>query len=200
MRLGGLMISPLRMASVETLIRTTLPSMTARTLWIFGLNVRLVFDVTFRPTPPRYFALPRRLYRRPAVVFLPVSAHCRGIFLTPKSNPRGKHCTLLPLRSKDIFLKIPQLHLRYDGQLGDNRRHTDVANPRPWRNWQTRRLQVPVSVRTWRFDSSRPQLVAFYGSTCSVEGNPCRENPRYHTDDSQKIAMNVILYATTKPQ
>ena len=25
-----------------------------------------------------------------------------------------------------------------------------------WRNWQTRRLQVPVSFRTWRFESSHP--------------------------------------------
>ncbi len=27
---------------------------------------------------------------------------------------------------------------------------------RSWRNWQTRRIQVPVSAMTWRFESSRP--------------------------------------------
>ena len=29
--------------------------------------------------------------------------------------------------------------------------------PRMWRNWQTRRLQVPVGFGPWRFDSSHPQ-------------------------------------------
>ena len=29
---------------------------------------------------------------------------------------------------------------------------------RMWRNWQTRRLQVPVSFGRWRFDSSRPHF------------------------------------------
>ena len=29
---------------------------------------------------------------------------------------------------------------------------------RMWRNWQTRRLQVPVGVTPWRFDSSHPQV------------------------------------------
>ncbi len=28
--------------------------------------------------------------------------------------------------------------------------------PRMWRNWQTRRLQVPVGFGPWRFDSSHP--------------------------------------------
>jgi hypothetical protein len=33
------------------------------------------------------------------------------------------------------------------------------TTPRPsrmWRNWQTRRLQVPVPLWEWRFDSSHP--------------------------------------------
>ena len=30
------------------------------------------------------------------------------------------------------------------------------CHPRPWRNWQTRKIQVLVSARTWRFDSSWP--------------------------------------------
>jgi hypothetical protein len=28
--------------------------------------------------------------------------------------------------------------------------------PRMWRNWQTRRLQVPVGATSWRFKSSHP--------------------------------------------
>ncbi len=35
--------------------------------------------------------------------------------------------------------------------------------PRMWRNWQTRRLQVPVGFGPWRFDSSHPQF-----SICST--------------------------------
>ena len=31
-----------------------------------------------------------------------------------------------------------------------------ARSTRMWRNWQTRRLQEPVSARTWRFDSSHP--------------------------------------------
>ena len=30
------------------------------------------------------------------------------------------------------------------------------CRPRLWRNWQTRRLQVPVSLGMWRFESSQP--------------------------------------------
>ena len=35
--------------------------------------------------------------------------------------------------------------------------HTSL---RAWRNWQTRRIQVPVAVRSWRFDSSRPHSLS----------------------------------------
>ncbi len=31
---------------------------------------------------------------------------------------------------------------------------------RMWRNWQTRRLQVPVGLGSWRFDSSHPHYLA----------------------------------------
>ena len=71
-RLIGFTISPMRMAFVETLIRQMRPSMTARTRWIFGLNLRLVLPVTLVPTPPRYLALPRWVYCRPLGVRLPV--------------------------------------------------------------------------------------------------------------------------------
>lgn len=32
------------------------------------------------------------------------------------------------------------------------------AIERMWRNWQTRRFQVPMGLNPWRFDSSHPQL------------------------------------------
>ena len=46
------------------------------------------------------------------------------------------------------------------GWLTGDRRFLCYATqllPRPWRNWQTRKIQVLVSARTWRFNSSRPQ-------------------------------------------
>jgi len=60
---------PLRNALALTLILTTCPSTTARTFWIFGLNLRLVMPVTLVPTPPRYLALPRWVIWLPKVVF-----------------------------------------------------------------------------------------------------------------------------------
>lgn len=71
-RFGGLVISPIRMALVETFTLTTRPSITARTRWMFGLNFRLLRPVILRPTPPRYLALPRRVIEPPARVVLPV--------------------------------------------------------------------------------------------------------------------------------
>jgi hypothetical protein len=32
-----------------------------------------------------------------------------------------------------------------------------------WRNWQTRGVQVAVSLRSWRFESSHPHSVALLG-------------------------------------
>src|SRR4051794_6183060 len=73
---------PLRIALVLTLIRTIRPSITARTFWILGLNLRAVIPVTFVPTPPRYLALPRWVIWLPKVVFLPVKWQTRGIAQT----------------------------------------------------------------------------------------------------------------------
>jgi hypothetical protein len=44
----------------------------ARTFCTLGLNFLFVMPVTFLPTPPRYFALPRLDMLLPATVFLPV--------------------------------------------------------------------------------------------------------------------------------
>ncbi len=81
LRFGGLTTSPIRIALAETLIRQTLPSTTARTFWMFGLNLRRVTPVTFRPTPPRYLALPRRAMLLPLRVFRPVKKQIRDIGL-----------------------------------------------------------------------------------------------------------------------
>src|SRR4051794_18190576 len=78
-RLTGFTTRPLRMALVLTLMRTIWPSITARTRWMFGRNLRAVMPVTFVPTPPRYLALPRCVIWLPKVVFLPVKWHTRGI-------------------------------------------------------------------------------------------------------------------------
>src|SRR5581483_3163698 len=75
-RLTGLVISPLRMALTATRIVLTVPLISTFTRWRFGLNRRLVMPVTFRPTPPRYLALPRRRILLPPTGFLPVIAHC----------------------------------------------------------------------------------------------------------------------------
>jgi hypothetical protein len=60
------------MAFAETFILQTFPSITARIFWMFGLNFLFVIPVTFLPTPPRCFALPRLLMDRPEMVRLPV--------------------------------------------------------------------------------------------------------------------------------
>jgi hypothetical protein len=44
----------------------------------FGLKVRFLTDVVLMPTPPRYFALPRRLMTFPEEVFAPVKWQTRG--------------------------------------------------------------------------------------------------------------------------
>jgi len=72
------------MALVDTLRRTILPPIRARTFWILGLNLRLVRPVTLVPTPPRYLALPRWVYWRPVVVFFPVKWQTRGMIVPDK--------------------------------------------------------------------------------------------------------------------
>src|SRR5262249_59160711 len=44
--------------------------------WRLGRNVRRLMPVTLRPTPPRYFALPRRAIWLPSTGFLPQTSHC----------------------------------------------------------------------------------------------------------------------------
>src|SRR5437762_1589601 len=79
---------PLRIALTHTRTVCTLPSMTILMRCRFGLKVRLVMPVTLRPTPPKYFALPRRAYLLPLTGFLPVMAHCMPMaqFLSRKYN------------------------------------------------------------------------------------------------------------------
>ena len=53
---------------------------------------------------------------------------------------------------------------RYEGSViflipDDVRRVSEGKKPRMWRNWQTRRLQVPVGFGPWRFDSSHPHFI-----------------------------------------
>lgn len=89
------------MALAETLIRQTLPSITARTFWMFGLNLRLDIPVTLRPTPPRYLALPRRAMLLPDTVFLPVNAHTLDILNSCSSqNKRFKTYILCLFKEK----------------------------------------------------------------------------------------------------
>src|SRR5687768_7399834 len=72
-------MTPLRIALALTRTRTIRPSITARTFWRLGLNLRGDMPVILVPTPPRYFALPRMVFWRPMVVFLPVKWHSRGM-------------------------------------------------------------------------------------------------------------------------
>ena len=39
-----------------------------------------------------------------------------------------------------------------------------------WRNWQTRMIQVHVSLRTWRFDSSQAHLLSLFESSATCTG------------------------------
>src|SRR5215213_2701488 len=77
------------MALVLTLMRWTEPSITARTVWMLGLNLRLERPVIFVPTPPRYLALPRVVFLRPNWVFLPVKWQTRGIGSTSMWRSKG---------------------------------------------------------------------------------------------------------------
>src|SRR5882757_11478143 len=79
LRRTGLTTMPQRIALALTLIRTIRPLTTARTFWMFALNLRAVMPVVLVPTPPRYFALPRWVIWLPKVVFLPVNAQTRGM-------------------------------------------------------------------------------------------------------------------------
>ena len=83
------------------------------------------------------------------------------------------------LRSTKLRLFIPSPARRRDKILDETARtiNTGIGWPpqsssprrrgweplRMWRNWQTRRLQVPVSFGSWRFDSSHPHLPPLTG-------------------------------------
>src|SRR5439155_12126817 len=80
---------PLRIALALTLMRMTRPLTTARTFWMFALNLRAVMPVTLVPTPPRYLALPRCVIWLPKLVFLPVKWQTRGMVqVSPEKQGR----------------------------------------------------------------------------------------------------------------
>src|SRR4051794_25482305 len=85
-RLTGFLISPLRMALTATRIVLTSPSTSTFTRCRFGKNRRLVVPVIFRPTPPRYLALPRYRFLLPPTGFLPVIAHCMPMTHLPRPD------------------------------------------------------------------------------------------------------------------
>src|SRR5579885_893739 len=55
----------------------------------FGEKVRLVMPVVLRPTPPRYFALPRRVIWLPITGFLPQTAHSMPMSVALIQSPEG---------------------------------------------------------------------------------------------------------------
>lgn len=71
-----LRITPLRMHCVQTRsLRCSPLGNSTLTFCKFGLNLRRVIPVTFVPTPPRYFALPRISTLLPTEACLPHTAH-----------------------------------------------------------------------------------------------------------------------------
>ena len=90
------------MALADTFTRVTLPLTTARTFWMFGLKRLRVIPVIFLPTPPKYFALPRRTILFPKTVFFPVNTQILDIFLTP---------IVLYQKSPIEFLKLLLIYL-----------------------------------------------------------------------------------------
>src|SRR5262245_52790526 len=85
-RLTGFFTSPLRMALTATRIVLTVPLISTLTRCRFGRNRRLVVPVILRPTPPRYFALPRYRFLLPLTGFLPVIAHCMPMTHLPRPH------------------------------------------------------------------------------------------------------------------
>src|SRR3954451_17518903 len=73
-------IAPLRMHCVQTSSALWLPfAVETFTRCRLGLNVRRLMPVTFVPTPPKYFFLPRVVTRLPICALLPHIPHCRAI-------------------------------------------------------------------------------------------------------------------------
>src|SRR5438132_13352300 len=78
LRRTGLITMPLRIALALTLMRTTRPFTTARTFWMFALNLRAVTPGVLVPTPPRDFALPRWVTGLPKLAIVAVKWQTRG--------------------------------------------------------------------------------------------------------------------------
>src|ERR1700730_15500786 len=51
------------------------------------------------------------------------------------------------------------------GRIHRARRWSAAALAREWRNWQTRRIQVPVPARAWGFKSPLAHLLSALGNT-----------------------------------
>ena len=82
-------------------MRLTVPfSSLTRTRCKFGLNVRLVALVTWRPIPPFFFAKPFRTILRPLMVFFPVIAHSLPISNTSVVFPSKLFCSARGWESK----------------------------------------------------------------------------------------------------
>jgi hypothetical protein len=137
----------MRIALAETLTLQTLPSTTARTFCILGLNFLLVIPVVFRPTPPKYLALPRRAILRPARVFLPVKKQTLDIFTIPTKPLSQFQWNLESIRLRPMIssvkfgkIKIPvsaipvsQFHLdtcfnSAKLPIGDRKKELEVGN------------------------------------------------------------------------
>jgi hypothetical protein len=90
--------------------------------------------------------------------FFGPSAPLRASFLSPQNDsPRFQQSKVI---SKKVYIKIldetaviVNIVITLDIVVREVRKKKTL---RMWRNWQTRRLQVPVGFGPWRFDSSHP--------------------------------------------
>jgi hypothetical protein len=112
LRLRGFWTRPIRIALAETLILQTVPLTTARTFWMFGLNLLLVMPVIFLPTPPRYLALPRLTMLLPKLVFFPVKKQTLDISLTPILHKKPSNKLTKVSANIQVYQKIasPKTH------------------------------------------------------------------------------------------
>jgi hypothetical protein len=105
--------------------------------------------ISVTAAPRQYRSAPARRPAKPRqnlVIFVTVSP-CQYSAATPdniKTRNNNKHCPMCISR--------PLFHL---DDPPKNRYYPQTK--RMWRNWQTRRLQEPVGLYPWRFDSSHPQ-------------------------------------------
>jgi hypothetical protein len=75
-----------------------------------GRNRRLVQPVIFNPIPFFFFAIPRNVYLRPKLVFLPVRSQLLDIEL-PKSKLSTHHSNI------EVFLTMTSLHIRLNRRI-----------------------------------------------------------------------------------